>query len=256
MYIDTHCHLYDERFTDVDKIVDEYLKYQVTTAINMGCYLECSKMGKAYAEKYPSVYFGAGFHPNDATKWDDGQKEEIKKLLTHDKCVCVGEIGLDYHYGEENKEKQKQVFIEQIKLAYEYNLPISIHSRDATQDTVNILKEYRDCLKFGGVMHCFSGSKETAKEYLDLGLYIGFGGTLTFKNARNLLEVASFCPTKRILTETDSPYLSPEPFRGQINTPKNIPIIVNKLATIKNIDMEEMAKIIMINAKNLFTKLN
>lgn len=255
MYIDTHCHLHDPKFLDNESIVSEYLKFGVNKAINMGCCLETSLGGKTLSEQYESVYFGAGYHPSDANDWDKHNATEIEKLLSHKKCVAVGEIGLDYHYGSENKEKQKECFIAQLELAKAFKLPVSIHSRDATQDTVNLLKENKDKLVYGGVLHCFSGSEETAKEYIKLGLFIGFGGTLTFKNARSVLEVAKAIPLEACLTETDCPYLSPEPYRGQINTPKNIPIIVDKLASVKGLELESVKEAVYQNALKLFNKI-
>lgn len=256
MYIDTHAHLHDPKFPDIEEVVYEYQKFGVDKALNMGCCLETSVGGKTLSEKFESIYFGAGYHPSDANDWDNQNAIEIEKLLSHEKCVAVGEIGLDYHYGNENKDKQKACFIEQLELAKSYKLPVSIHSRDATLNTITLLKENKDKLVYGGVLHCFSGSVETVKEYLKLGLYIGFGGTLTFKNARSVLEVAEYLPLDRCLTETDCPYLSPEPYRGQRNSPKNIPIIVDKLATVKGIDVECVKETVYQNALNLFNKIS
>lgn len=257
MYIDTHCHLYDEIITEKrENIVREYEKFQVKKVIEMGCNLLTSLEGQSDSKKFNSVYFGAGYHPSDAKDFTNENATEIEKLLKDKKCVCVGEIGLDYHYDTNDKDKQIECFIYQLEMAYKYKLPVSIHSRDATLDTLNILKERKNKLSYSGVIHCFSGSKETAKEYLNLGLYLGFGGTSTFKNARNVLEVLEIVPMEKCLTETDSPYLAPVPFRGEINTPKNIPIIAQKVCEIKGIDFEMGCEILCQNAHNLFTKLN
>lgn len=255
MYIDTHCHLHDEKLKDLDAVVNEYLQNDVQVAINMACCALTSEKGKEIAEKFPSVYFGTGCHPSDIGALDDNEFERIYKLTSHPKCVAVGEIGLDYYWEGYDKNKQIDGFIRQIELANEVKLPISIHSRDATFDMLKILKENKAKLVNGGVMHCFSGSKETAKELLNLGLYISFAGPLTFKNANAILEVAKYVPNDMCLTETDSPYLSPHPLRGKVNTPKNIPIILSRLAEIKSVEREQLASQILINAKTLFKKI-
>lgn len=255
MFIDTHCHLHDQRLADTDLFVNEYLRDGVDTVINAACCAKTSEEGKILAEKYPSVYFMTGCHPSDINGFDEQEFERIKALTTHEKCVAVGEIGLDYHWEPYDKQKQQAGFIKQIELACECGLPISIHSRDATADTIKILKENKSKLKNGAVMHCFSGSKETAEEVLKLGLYISFAGPLTFKNARNLLDVAKAVPLDMCLTETDSPFLAPHPLRGTTNSPKNVSIITAFLAELKGKDVEDMAKIVKENAKRLFTKL-
>ncbi len=255
MYIDTHCHLHDEKLSDTDNVVNGYLENGVSVALNMACCALTANKGKALAEKYPSVYFGSGCHPCDAFGFDEKEFDEIKKLTSHEKCVAVGEIGLDYYHEPYDKNKQIDVFIKQIELAKEVKLPISIHSRDATGDMVRLLRENKSKLIYGGVMHCFSGSVETAKELLNLGLYISFAGPLTFKNANTILDVAKYVPNDMCLTETDSPYLSPHPLRGKINTPKNIPLIVKKLAEIKDVSEKDLANQIMQNGKRLFYKI-
>ncbi len=255
MYIDTHCHLHDEKLKDLDAVVNEYLQNDVQVAINMACCALTSEKGKEIAEQFSSVYFGTGCHPSDIGGLDDNEFERIYKLTSHPKCVAVGEIGLDYYWEGYDKNKQIDGFIRQIELANEVKLPISIHSRDATFDMLKILKENKAKLVNGGVMHCFSGSKETAKELLNLGLYISFAGPLTFKNANAILEVAKYVPNDMCLTETDSPYLSPHPLRGKVNTPKNIPIILSRLAEIKSVEREQLASQILVNAKTLFKKI-
>jgi TatD DNase family protein len=255
MYIDTHCHLHDEKLKDTDLVVEEYAKNGVTYALNMACCALTSNKGKDLAERYDSVYFGTGCHPSDINGLDQNEFDQIAKLTSHPKCVAVGEIGLDYYWEPYDKEKQIAGFIKQIELAKSVKLPISIHSRDATGDMLSILKQNKDKLTYGGVMHCFAGSVETAKELLKLGLYISFAGPLTFKNANSILEVAKFVPDDMCLTETDSPYLSPHPLRGKVNGPKNVPIILAKLAELKGIDNVELAKKVMQNAKALFTKI-
>ncbi len=255
MFIDTHCHLNDEKFDNVNEIVDNYVRDGVEIAINMGCDCKSSEMGKTLAEKYASVYFASGYHPSDSNAFDDDAFEKIKTLTAHPKCVAVGEIGLDYYWKPFDKEKQIDCFIKQIELSYEVKLPFSIHCRDATEDTVKILKENKSKLVNGAVMHCYSGSKETAKTLMDLGIYISFAGPITFKNGIKAREVCEYVPNDFLLTETDCPYLSPEPFRGKRNEPKNVSIITATLAKIKGVEITEFASIIMANAKRLFKKI-
>ncbi len=256
MFIDTHCHLHDEKLIfNTDRIVEEYLRDGVEIAINAGVNLDSSTEGKMLAEKYPSVYFMAGYHPSDSDSFSEKEFDKILSLTSHKKCLAVGEIGLDYYWKPFDREKQIRVFTSQIDLANSCSLPISIHCRDATLDTLSILKQNKGKLKNGAVMHCYSGSVETAKELLDLGVYISFAGPLTFKNAKNTVEVAKYLPNDMCLTETDSPYLAPHPLRGRVNEPKNVSLITAFLAEIKNLELQEMAKIIMANAKRLFKKL-
>jgi TatD DNase family protein len=221
----------------------------------MGCNLKSSQFGRDLAQKYPSIYFASGFHPSDADSFNDDAIAGIEELLTHDKCVAVGEIGLDYYWKPFDKNKQIFCFTSQIELAKKYKLPICVHSRDATFDMVNILKEYKDKLENSGVIHCYSGSVETAKQLLDLGLYISFAGPLTFKNANQLVDVAKFVPIDRCLTETDSPYLAPHPYRGTLNSPKNVTITTAVLASIKQMEVTTLATQLTNNAKKLFYKI-
>jgi len=255
MYIDTHCHLHDDKLSDSDAVVNGYIDNGVSVVINMACCALTANKGKVLAEKYPSVYFGTGCHPRDANGFDEKEFDAIKKLASHEKCVAVGEIGLDYYHEGYDKAKQIDTFIKQLEFAKEVKLPVSIHSRDSTGDMLKILKDNKSKLIYSGVMHCYSGSVETARELLNLGLYISFAGPLTFKNANAILDVAKYVPNDRCLTETDSPYLSPHPLRGKLNTPKNIPIIVKKLAELKCISEQDLASQIMQNGKRLFYKI-
>ena len=256
MYIDAHCHLDDPKIKDrIEEVVNAFTNENVTKVVNVGCDLDTSILVKDQAEKFTPVYFAAGFHPMDVDKISEEGLLGIEKLLTHEKCVAVGEIGLDYYWTKENVERQKEYFVRQLEIAKAYKLPVNVHVRDATQDALIILKENKDKLTYGGVMHCYAGSKETALELLKLGLHFSFGGTLTFKNARNIPEVMAYLPEDRILSETDSPYLSPEPLRGRCNEPKNIPIIVQKMADIRGVEVEYLAERILKNAKTLFYKL-
>ncbi len=255
MVVDTHAHLHDEKLTDLDAVVERFLSAGVEKVINMGCCLKTSEIGKTLSEKYPSVYFAAGYHPSDANDFNDENLDKIKGLLTHEKCVAVGEIGLDYYWEPFDKEKQISCFISQLEIAKDYKLPVSIHSREATGDMMKILKDNKNLLEYGGVMHCFSGSKETAKDLLDLGLYISFAGPLTFKNSVKAKEVATFVPIDRCLTETDCPYLAPHPLRGTVNEPKNVVITTQFLADIKQMSMVDFSKTVWENAHRLFYKL-
>ena len=203
----------------------------------------------------PALYFAAGFHPSNLQGYQKGDEERLASLLQSPKGVAVGEIGLDYHYEDTDEAAQKRAFCAQLELAEALCLPVIIHSRDAAADTLQILKDNRAKLRAGGVMHCFSGSPETAKEYLKLGLYISFAGPVTFKNARRLDEVAKIVPPERILAETDSPYLAPEPFRGTLNTPKNVVQVYEKLAQLRGEETEALALRIKQNAKTLFYKI-
>ena len=255
MFIDTHCHIHDKKLTDIDLVVNNYLRDNVTKIINMGCCLETSIIGRDLSEKYDSVYFAAGFHPCDIKMICENSLEEIKKLAMNDKCVAIGEIGLDFYWEGYDKDVQKNGFINQLELAKQLKLPVSIHCRDATGEMLSVLRQNRDKLAYGGVMHCFAGSKETAKELLNMGLYISFSGTVTFKNANNIKEVAKYVPIDRCLTETDSPFLAPHPLRGTVNEPKNIPIIAATVASLKEVDLYKFASQVMSNAKNLFKKI-
>ena len=203
----------------------------------------------------PALYFAAGFHPSNLQDYQTGDEERLASLLQSPKGVAVGEIGLDYHYEDTDEAAQKRAFCAQLELAEALSLPVIIHSRDAAADTLRILKDNRAKLRAGGVMHCFSGSPETAKEYLKLGLYISFAGPVTFKNARRLDEVAKMVPPERILAETDSPYLAPEPFRGTLNTPQNVVQVYAKLAQLRGEEVFALAARIHENAKTLFYKI-
>ena len=254
MFTDTHCHLNDSRYTDLDGIVKNFLDENVSLVINAGYNIESSFRGAELSKAYDQVYFTAGIHPSDFADCTLDGLNKIKELSFNPKCVGIGEIGLDYHW-DYDKKSQYESFLKQIDLAYNLNLPISIHSRDATEDMLNVLKNNKNKLSNGFIMHCFSGSRETAKILLDLGGYISFAGTLTFKNANSLLEVAKYVPEDKMLTETDSPYLSPHPFRGKTNEPKMVTLVVEKLAELKNLSVEQVAYKVRKNTLNLYKKI-
>ena len=229
MLIDTHCHL---SMSDIDSInnMDGIM-------ITAGCDDETNKEVIELVKKYPNVYGVLGIHPEEIDKITDSSFKFIEDNLSNKKIVGIGEIGLDYYWRSDNKEKQKEVFERQLELAEKYNLPVVIHSRDAIQDTYDIVSKY----KLRGSIHCFSSSLEMAKEFIKLGYKIGVGGTITFKNSKKLQEIVQVIDIENILLETDSPYLSPEPFRGRKNEPKNVYYVAKKIAEIKG---EKVDKII------------
>ena len=253
-YFEQHCHLDDEKFDDCrEEIIKEIYDFGVTKLISAGYSLEGSKRSLALSQKYDFIYSTIGLSPNDFK--DDYKKEleEIEKLIDDNrdnpKVVAIGEIGLDYHY-DTNKEWQKEVFIKQIELANKYKYPIVIHTREAVMDTLQVLKENNVINK--GVFHCCPLNRELVKEALKLDFYISFSGVVTFKNSKNAEEIINMVPLDRILIETDSPYLAPEPVRGTRNTPINVKFIAGKIAQTRKISIEEVAKQTYENACRLF----
>ncbi len=256
MFVDTHCHLDDAAFEGTaDKIVEEMKQNNIVLAINNSCDLTSMKNGITLAHKHDSVYATIGMHPEFAKDFDDAFVCEMSKFATDKKVVAVGEIGLDYYYGTDEKTTQKDVFAYQIELADKFKLPLTLHIRDAYGDAVDILSAQKKYLNSGVLWHCYSGSGELARQMAKQGHYFAFGGAITFKNAKKE-EVISQIPISQVLTETDSPYMAPVPFRGKINTPCNIPFILSKLANIYQISQEEMQQIVLNNTLNFFTKIN
>ena len=253
---DTHAHYDDEQFDkDRDEIIKSLKAENIAKCINIGCDLETSKKAIDIANTYDFIYAAIGIHPSEiaTTKTEiDNQIQQIKQLvLENQKIVGIGEIGLDYHWHNDNKELQKYAFIKQIGLANELNLPISIHTRDAIDDTIHIIKNEVKIEK-AGVLHCCPFNRELVKHGLEAGLYIAFGGTCTFKNAKNADEIIKMVPEERILTETDSPYLAPDPLRGTRNDSRNLKYVVQKLASVREMSPEQIAKITYENAERLF----
>lgn len=249
--IDSHCHINDPKFNgEVDQIVNNFLSAGVEKAICVGCCIESSRDVMELAKKYESVYCTIGVHPSDAEKYDEQALKEMLKNK-HEKVVAVGEIGLDYYWTKDNKETQKQVFENQIKLAKKYNMPIVIHCRDAFGDTLEILKRNYPYPN-GVVMHCYSGSLQFAQELLKLGVKFSFTGTVTYKNAKNVQEVASNLPLDSFFFETDSPYLTPTPYRGERNEPKYVAEVYKFVADLRGISAKEMEHIADKNAKEFF----
>ncbi len=248
--IDIHAHYDDDAFDkDRDLLIPSLFNEKgVSTVINAGCNIKTSEFSIALAEKYENMYAVVGFHPSDAHLMTDDDFEVIKSMLSHPKVVGIGEIGLDYHWSVEHKETQKRVFKRFLELAAETDMPVVIHERDACADCIEIVKEYN----VKGVFHAFSGSKETAKVLLDRGWYISFPGTVTFKNAKSPVENAHYVPEDRILTETDSPYLTAHPFRGKRNDSSFMRYTLEKIAEIRGVSFEHIERVTEENAKRLF----
>lgn len=251
--IDSHAHYNDEKFDDDrDTIIKEAYNSGITTIINAGYSLESSKKAIEIANQYKFMYATVGVSPNDIEDLKGNYIEDIEELAKSYKVVAIGEIGLDYYWNKENKEKQKEIFMEQIKLANKLDLPIVIHTREAVMDTIDILKKI-ECKK-RGVFHCCPLNRELVKEALKLGFYISFAGPVTFKNSKNAAEIINLVPIERILIETDSPYLSPEPVRGTRNDSRNVKYIAQKIADIKGLTVEEIAKQTYKNAQKIFER--
>lgn len=256
MYIDVHCHLNDPAFIDPDGTVAALRSAGVGLAICAGFDLESSILARDLAEKYPELYFSVGFQPQEIGKYRDGDIERLRSLSRHPKCLAVGEIGLDFHYPDNpSSDFQKEIFYEQLKMANEEGLPVVLHSRDAAAETLAMLTKNADLLGHGYLLHCYSYAAEMVDSFERLGGYFSFGGTSTFKNAKKVVKSAQAVGLDRLLSETDCPYLTPEPLRGEFpNTPANVPHIVQKLADIRGIPIEELAATIEQNARRLFTK--
>lgn len=250
--IDTHSHYNDEKFdNDRDEVIQNIANSGITTIINAGYSLESSKRAIEIANNYDFMYATVGVSPNDIENLENNYIEQIKEMAKEQKVIAIGEIGLDYYWNKENKETQKEIFIKQVELANQLGLPIVIHTRDAVMDTIDILKNKVNCNK-KGVFHCCPLNTELIKEGLKLGFYISFAGPITFKNSKNAEEIVKMVPIDRILIETDSPYLSPEPVRGTRNDSRNIKYIAQKIAQIKNMPIENIAEQIQKNAKTIF----
>lgn len=249
MYIDTHCHLSVEDYDDIDIVIKENIDNKVDRIIISGCTKESIVESIDIANKYNNVFLTIGYHPSEAKITSDSDLEELEKQITScSKVVGIGEIGLDYHYGKEDVDLQKELFRKQMKLAEKLHLPVVIHSRDATEDTIAILREFPQVI---GDIHCFSGSVETANIYIKMGYKIGIGGVVTFKNS-NLYKVVERIGLDNIILETDAPYLAPVPVRGKKNSSKYVPYIAEKVSEILNCSLEEVAKITTENAVALF----
>lgn len=251
---ETHAHYDDEAFDQDRELLLESMEQQgIGTVVNV-----CASIGQfgrtvALTEKYPFVYGAVGVHPDDADKMTEETLREIREISHLEKIIAIGEIGLDYYWHKEECEhkRQQEMFRAQMDIAREEKLPFMIHSREAAKDTLDIVREYMKGGMYGGIIHCFSYGKEMAEEYLQMGLYLGIGGVVTFKNARKLKEVVEYAPLDQLVLETDSPYLSPEPNRGKRNSSLNLPYVAQAIAEIKGVNPEQVIRITRENAEKL-----
>ena len=251
MFFDTHAHVNDKRFDeDREAFIKSLSDYNVSNFVEVAYDIKSSYDAVSLAERFDAVYAAVGVHPSDVDGIVDSDMDVLSHLLSRDKVVALGEIGLDYHWDDApQRELQKEWFVRQIDVAKEADMPIIVHTRDAMEDTINILK---DTVVSDGIIHCFSGSVESARILLNMGFYISFAGPVTFKNARGLLDVARFVPDDRLLIETDSPYLCPEPNRGKRNCPGYVGLVCERIAAVRGIEVEELAQITTNNAKTVY----
>ncbi len=250
MYFESHAHYDDRRFReDREELLTLLPSCGIDYVVNIGCDVKSSKQSIRLAEKYDYVYATVGIHPHELYDMSSQTIAELRRLSAHKKVVAIGEIGLDYYYDTHPRELQQFWFRQQLRLAEEVQKPVVIHSRDASQETFDIIKSSS---VRQGVIHCYSGAWQMAMDYVDMGFYIGVGGVVTFSNAKKLVEVVEHVPLEKILIETDSPYLAPNPNRGKRNDSRNLEYIVNKIAEIKNLSPENVAKVTQDNAKSLF----
>jgi TatD DNase family protein len=252
MLFDTHAHLNDEQFNeDRDEVVLRAKENGVARIVNVGFNRQTIPTSLALAEKYDFIYTAVGWHPQDAKDMREDDLDWLRELSRHEKVVAIGEIGLDYYWDTSPRDVQQAVFRKQIQLARELQLPIIIHDRDAHQDIVDILREEK-ADEVGGIMHCFSGSLEMAKECLAMNFYISFGGPVTFKNAKKPKEIAKEIPLDRLLIETDCPYLTPEPYRGKRNETGYVRYVAETIAGLRGMESQELARVTFENAKRVF----
>jgi TatD DNase family protein len=252
MLFDTHVHLNAEQYNDdLEEVIQRAVDTGVKNMVVVGFDRPTINRAIELAEKYPFLYASIGWHPVDAIDMTNDDLNWIEELAAHPKVVAIGEMGLDYYWDKSPKEVQKEVFRKQIRLAKKVSLPIVIHNREATQDIIEILKE-ENAAEVGGIMHCFSGSIEVARECLDMNFYISLGGPVTFKNAKKPKEVAKELPLDRLLIETDCPYLAPHPYRGKRNEPSFVSLVAKEIAELKEITYEEVVQKTYDNARQIF----
>ncbi len=250
-YIDSHAHLTDSRLLEIhQQLKDDFIVNDIERVLIICCDKEDYLQAIPLADNCKLFDIAVGLHPESANTYTKEDLEVLEAQIQEKRIVAIGEIGLDYYWVKDNKQAQKELFIKQIELANKYNLPIIIHNRDASEDTYQILKEYP--VKKGGVMHCYSGSVETSKRFIELGYYISLAGPVTFKNARHSLDVAKEVDLQYLMYETDCPYLTPEPFRGKLNNPNLVCFVANKIAEIRGIEVEELNKQVRLNYQRLF----
>lgn len=255
---ETHAHYEDVKFdSDREELLALLPKQNIEYVINVGSNLETTRKSIELAKQYDFIYAAVGVHPSDIAELNESTFEELKEVADYEKTVAIGEIGLDYYWDKDTlvQEKQREWFKCQMLLAKEKNLPVIIHSRDAAEDTMKVMKEVK-AEEIPGVIHCYSYSLEMARQFIKMGYYIGIGGVLTFKNAKKLKEVAAEIPLERILLETDCPYMAPEPHRGERNSSLYIPHVIEKLEEIRNITKEEIIAITNENARRLFLRIS
>ena len=251
MIFDTHTHYDAEQFdNDRVELLSSMREHNVGFILNVGATLDGCKSSVEFARKYPFMYAAVGVHPDEVGALNDETFAWMEELLLDEKAVAVGEIGLDYYWDNEPREVQKEWFIRQLALARKHDLPVCIHSRDAAEDTLNVMREYAKGLR--GVIHCFSYSPEIAKEYVENGFYIGVGGVVTFKNGKKMKEVVKATPIERILLETDCPYLAPEPYRGKRNSSIYLDRVAQEIGQLKGMTANEVIEVTEQNAKTLF----
>ena len=250
--IDTHAHYDAEAFDhDRSEVLSSLPGQGVAAVVNVGASMKGALDSAALATQWPFVYCAAGIHPDDTGELDEAGLAAVRRLCSHTKCVAVGEIGLDYYWMKQPKDVQQYWFRRQMELSVETGLPINVHSRDAAQDTFDMVKKYHAGTT-GGIIHCFSGSAQMAAEYVKMGYYIGIGGVVTFKNGRVLKEVAAAVPEDRIVTETDAPYLAPVPFRGKRNMSGYIRYVIGEIASLRGRAPEDMARILLENGCRVY----
>lgn len=252
MIFESHAHYDDEVFNeDREALLSSLQEHGIGTVVNIGASLSGSEATVKLAEQYPFIYGAVGVHPSEVEELNEENFARLRTMCSHEKIVAVGETGLDYHYPEPETALQKEWFERQLLLARETGLPVIIHSREAAKDTLDIMQSLH-AEEIGGVVHCFSYTKEMAREYLDMDFYFGIGGVITFQNAKKLKEAVAYIPMEKILLETDSPYLAPEPHRGKRNSSLNLPYVAEAIAQLKGISRGEVERITEENAKRLF----
>ena len=255
MLIDTHAHLTDEQYGGAGEIISSMREDGLEKIITIGYDLESSEQGLKIAEKNKDIYCAVGVHPDNSQSLTIDPCERLLTLSRHEKCVAIGEIGLDYHYDSTDREKQNYWLDRQLEMVAEANLPVIFHVRDAYEDMESALKRNQGKLKQGAVVHCYSGSLETALKYIDMGFHISFTGSITFKNAKKFPDIIKAIPLDRIMIETDCPYLTPTPYRGQLNFPRYVKYQAQRIAEILTIDSAEVEHITTENAYRFFKKL-
>ena len=252
MIFDTHAHYDDDAFDeDRDVLLSGMREQNVEYIVNVGASMASSERSIKLAEKYPFVYAAVGVHPDEVGELDEEKFEKLREWTSHEKVKAVGEIGLDYYWDKEKHDLQKHWFMRQMELASEVKLPMIVHSREAAKDTLDMVIAAKP-LNLSGIIHCYSYSVEQAREYLNMGYYIGIGGVVTFKNAKKLKEVAEYTPLSQIVLETDCPYLAPTPFRGKRNDSSKIAYVAEELAAIKQVSVEEVIRITNENGRRLY----